>query len=124
MWTSRHARRLVADDEPFQFRDHLRAEHMLDHVGIPIDMAGSDIGVGDEVRLPQAVIANQPACFLDSVPRQSNAIPVEHRAPGAFRAPGDATKLPARPGSQGNQVVQRQRCRPVLRRLKLLVSGA
>ena len=39
-------------------RDHLAAEHVLDRVGVAVDVAGGDVGVVDEVRLPQPVIAH------------------------------------------------------------------
>src|SRR5688572_28110855 len=42
--------------ERLQLADHLRAENVFDGVGIAIDVARRDVGVGDEVKLPEPML--------------------------------------------------------------------
>lgn len=46
-------------EESFEGGDHGRVEHMFDGIGPLIDATWGDIGVGDEVDFPEAVIANE-----------------------------------------------------------------
>ena len=46
--------------------DDFGAEEVFDHVGVAVDVAGGDVGVGDEVDFPEAVVAGDAGGFAEA----------------------------------------------------------
>ena len=55
----------VAEDA-FEFAHEVGFEDVFDHVGIAVNMAGGDVGVGDEVGFPEAVVAGDAGGFAET----------------------------------------------------------
>ena len=73
-------RRELADglggvEESFELVYHGAAEDVLDGVGVAVHVAGGDVGVGDEVHLPEAVVADDAAGFGEAQVGEANLLP-------------------------------------------------
>lgn len=84
----------------FEFADELGTEDVFDHVSVAIDVARGDVGVLDEIGLPEPVIAGDSGGLAEAGFGKA-------KTPGrsrfevilAFGDPDDATELTRRPGS-------------------------
>ena len=63
MRTGRHGDAIRLHQEGFELANHMRPQHMLDLIGIAIDVAGGNVGVGDQIKLPHPMITHHADGF-------------------------------------------------------------
>ncbi len=56
--------RMILCQQGFEFLDHRSPEYMFQLIGITINMAGRDVGMGNQIQFPETVIANHPLRFV------------------------------------------------------------
>ena len=61
-WGHRNPSFFVAEDS-LKFAHQLGFKNVFDHIGISVDMAGSNLCMGHEIGFPEPVVSGYPGCF-------------------------------------------------------------
>jgi len=84
--------------------NELGLEDVLDHIGVAVDVARGDVGVGDEIDFPETVISSDACGFTKSCLRE-----LEITIGNAFKVSGgrfladDSVELGGFPGAFGEE---------------------